>query len=351
MEKRQWRSVPLPSSLLTDRRLSALARYLFMCICYFSEPNGDECRLPDRVLLRSAQLGSRNTLRKNLTQLEQNGWLDVTRGRGRSVPRYRLRPRAGKWGPTVKLAGSLVGDASLSPLAKWLYGFLVVCCFQQKTAYTARQTELREAAGLGDNRALRTAVKQLQATGWLRVRRKGGAGGSVYEPLDPHFALRTAVRERIEADLQQITYKGELLLKEMLNVLVPDEPCQDNARPSYLLNVATGNLMEFDRWYPEARVAIEFNGPQHYRATRMFSDSEAVRQQQQRDLMKVAWAAQFGTTMVTITPSELTFPILQQKLAGLLPLVSLHNDDPVVRYLDRYSRHYARKAGRGEFTA
>lgn len=342
--------MPVPSSLLTDRHLSAMARYLFVCIRFFCQQNGDECRLPDRVLLQSAQLGSRNTLRKHLTQLEHNGWLDVTRARGRSVPRYRLRPRSGKWGPTVKLAVSLVEDPNLSPLAKWLYGFLV-CCSRPQTAFTARQTELLEAAGLGDNRAFRAAVKQLQATGWLRVRRTGGAGGSVYEPLDPHFALRTAVRERIEVDLQQITYKGELLLKEMLNVLVPDEPCQDNARPSYLLNVATGNLMEFDRWYPEARVAIEFNGPQHYRATRMFSDSEAVRQQQQRDLMKLAWAAQFGTTLVTITPPELTFPILQQKLAALLPLAPLYNEDPVVRFLDRYSRNYARKAGRSEFSA
>lgn len=311
------------------------------------EPGKQSIRVADRELFKQAQLGSATTVRRHVHQLERSGWLTFMRTRGRNVPEYHF-PKQQTRSQLIKVPASLLLDANLTPFAKWFYAFLIAYC-KHKQTHVATQSELLKTAGLAGDQALRGAIAQLQHTGWLRIRRHGRSTGSMYELLDPHWALREAIREDIAFDLMSRTYKGESLLKAMLDILVPFEPCEDNAQPKYLVNLSTGQLMEFDRWYPLARVAIEFNGPQHYEPTNAFPDPNNVLQQRQRDLLKLAHATQYKTHFVTITPPELTFPKLQEIFAGLLPMVPLQPEDPVVRFLAHYSRNYARKASRGQF--
>lgn len=134
-------------------------------------------------------------------------------------------------------------------------------------------------------------------------------------------------------------------MKELLNVIVADDTFQDNARPGFLVNPLTTERLEFDRWYPTAGVAIEFNGPQHYRATEDFPDLDQVRQQQARDLMKAALANEHNISLITVQPPELTIAILIEKVSGLLPIRELRFEDPVVRYLHRSSQGYVGKVG------
>jgi len=147
--------------------------------------------------------------------------------------------------------------------------------------------------------------------------------------------------------LKREDHKGEALMKEMLSVLVADEHFQDNARPGFLVNPLTGERLEFDRWYINARVAFEFNGAQHYTATEHFPDEAEVRQQRARDLMKEALARQQGIRLVAVHSRDLTFQRLGKLAARFLPVRQPVSEDPVVKTLNRLSRAYIRRAGLG----
>ena len=81
---------------------------------------------------------------------------------------------------------------------------------------------------------------------------------------------------RLRSKLGHSAYYGEALLKALLDLLVGETHYLDNARPSFLVNPLTQQLLEYDRYYPSRRVAIEFHGPQHDRATAVFPDEQAA---------------------------------------------------------------------------
>lgn len=331
-------------SLVGDRRLRPEARYLYMVLLSHSSPGVWQCRfsLPD--LLVHTGFGCTNTLRSHLARLEREGWLSIEKARGRRPTLYALHTPHGPMSAelTVAVPASVITLPSLSPGAKCLYAALLAHCGPRTRMCTACQPQVLGWAGLGSDNTLHSQVRQLQQSGWLRVQRNPGAGGSTYEVLDPHWAAREAELERVKIRLAREAFKGEAVMKEMLNVRVADNRFQDNARPGFLVNPLTGERLELDRYYLVG-VALEFNGRQHYGPTAAFPDPEEARQQRLRDLVKDALARQHGVHLVVVHPEDLTFERLAEKLKGLLPLRELRKEDPVVRYLDKLSRAYVRK--------
>lgn len=207
---------------------------------------------------------------------------------------------------------------------------------------TMQLSELARNAGIRSPTTVISHIKKLVGAGWLRVT-PGGQRPNRYEPLDPHLAAREEMLGRVQARMRREPFKGEAILKELLNVLVADDRFQDNARPGFLINPLTGERLEFDRWYTEAGVAFEFNGPQHEQPTAFSPDMAAVRAQQARDLMKAAIAAQHDIALIVVQPGDLRFERLAQLIGDRLPLRKLQAADPVIKYLTRDSRAYARQ--------
>lgn len=340
MENVQWWTVPTPTRLIGDTDLPVGAKALYMAMLDGRNPGTWECAKSRAELAAAAGFRSVQSVSAHLPQLAETGWIAMPE-RGRRPLRIRLLPLSGE--TTVKIPGMLTSQRGLTPAAKCLYALLVMRRNSQTGQYQGRQSELLIQPGLNSPKTLQMATVQLQQAGWLALRSHSGVGGRKYEPLDPHLHLRQAVLARLQLRLERKAYIGEALMQAMLTECVADPGFQDNARLSQIANPLTGEPLEFDRLYLNARVAIEFNGPQHYKTTEAFPSLDEVRAQQARDLMKEAQAVRHNYTLVTVEPRELSFKALITKLAPLLPIRPLRHEDPVVRALDRLSRAYVRK--------
>lgn len=133
-------------------------------------------------------------------------------------------------------------------------------------------------------------------------------------------------------------------MREYLTLLIDSDQFEDNAAPGFLVNPLTNERMQFDRFYPPS-VAFEFQGPQHYGATALYSEAEAAKQRG-RDLMKQGICIERGIRLVLIQPQDLSLKVIQQKVGPLLPLRDLIEYQPLIAMLESIARGYRRKAKR-----
>jgi hypothetical protein len=61
---------------------------------------------------------------------------------------------------------------------------------------------------------------------------------------------------------------------DYLDVMLPQYKFIDNYRPDWLTNPTTGKPLELDRYYPELKIAYEFQGEQHIRPVKGMGDFE-----------------------------------------------------------------------------
>lgn len=340
-----WWAVSIPVDLVAASSLSTTSRYLYMAIASLCPPESDSCRMSLRELAGASGIQDKRSLNRHLQQLVQHGWLSIAKVPGPYPSVYSLNS-AGLPERLVDVPASLIQHRNLSPGAKCLYAMIQGCPRADEAGLVASQADLAKMMGLKSSDTVRSLVGELMREGWLVVSRGRGSRRYMYQPLDPHWALRESALRRVQIRIERELYKGEALMREMLNVAIADDRFQDNARPGFLINPLTDERLEFDRWYPEAGVAFEFNGLQHYQPTMLYSDADAVRKQRARDLIKAAIAQQRGIHLIVVRPENVTFDWLTTRVAGLLPVRKLRFEDPVVGYLDRASRAYVRRVRR-----
>lgn len=97
---------------------------------------------------------------------------------------------------------------------------------------------------------------------------------------------------------------SERRMKQLLDEIYPNEQRQDNIKPKWLKNPSTGKPLELDRYYPNLRLAFEYNGLQHYEIC--FGNNEQREQnrliaQQQRDEAKQKLCANKDVTLIVVT--------------------------------------------------
>jgi len=107
----------------------------------------------------------------------------------------------------------------------------------------------------------------------------------------------------------------EELMKTLLDQLFPHEEKQNNVRPDFL------EKLEYDRYYPNLKIAYEYNGEQHYMP---MSDSEESKEnlekQKIRDLRKIALSKTLGIALVVIKyDEELSVKLLKEKTEEACP--------------------------------
>jgi len=138
---------------------------------------------------------------------------------------------------------------------------------------------------------------------------------------------------------------GETLMKEWLNLLIALNVFTDNARPGFLINPLSGDVLEYDRWYPGARLAFEFQGPHHFRTTRLQSDPNALARQVTNDLVKLGLSQRNGITLVEVRPADLRMDRLLKLIPPRTPLRPLHGLGKVISFLEEECARYRRQFG------
>lgn len=236
----------------------------------------------------------------------------------------------------------LIRERRLAPGAKCLYLALLDLCEPNSRRCTVTQSKLLELVGVHSYHTLYGYLNQLKGTGWLRSESRRGHD-SFFELLNPAEAARELELQRMDRRISQVRSLGEACMKEYLNLFVDSQEFQDNVRPRFLVNPRTGEPMELDRWYVKLRVALEFNGPQHYGPTEVYSDLGKVREQRARDLMKEALCQEAGIKLIVVVPDDLTYDGMLSKLQGQLPLRNVARDDPLMRYVISVSDRYLKK--------
>lgn len=344
MQGIQWWTVRVPTKLVNDTNLPIAARALYMVILDQANPETGECRLPATKLAQLAGCRSNETVMAYVEQLSEAGWLRVSRRKGRS-PHIRVSVAATE-GAAVAIPGYLLYSPQLRPADRCLYAVLFMRRKRRNDTVQATVPDLLDATGIGSPSTVRGAIARLIHAGWLWVPEGAKAGGRTYRPLDPHLGQRETALGQLRARLKRLQFVGEALLQAMLTEAVAVTEFQPGARLSEITNPLTGEPLEFDRWYPGPKVAIEYNGRQHYQTTELFPDPKELLRQQARDLIKDALARRNRITLITFDEPELTFAHIAAKLSGVLPLRTLRHEDPLVRYLNRESVKHVRRYSR-----
>ena len=76
----------------------------------------------------------------------------------------------------------------------------------------------------------------------------------------------------------------------------------------------TIEFLEYDCFAPDAKVAWEFNGRQHYETTPQLSDEIELKRIRERDLMNAQLSCEQGVTLITITPKYLNIGTMPEML-------------------------------------
>jgi hypothetical protein len=132
-------------------------------------------------------------------------------------------------------------------------------------------------------------------------------------------------------------------MKAFLDYAIASEGYMDNARPEFLTNPATGERLEYDRYYFDG-VAFEFNGTQHNEQTDRFQSARQLRDTQMRDLIKIGRSVDARITLVTVHPHQLHPEVIVSLLPDCLPRRTLDFNGPYLRAMARFALGYAAKA-------
>lgn len=326
------KTISVPKALITATDISASAKVVWMVAALQGVHGSFGALSPIRV---AEQTGSGlRTVCRAIGQLAASRWSPD----GAGSPLWRASSGA------VSIPAHLITDAAVRAGAKVLYGVLqLVPGFHYPTCLTTFDA-LAELAYL-HRQTTRRSVLELAATGWLDLNQ-----AQRYAPL--HITLCNPVAEGVAAEasavrrrVEKASFRGEALMREYLNVLVATDQFEDDAAPGFLVNPRTKERLQFDRYYPSQGVAFEFNGPQHYRATRLYTREEATLQRT-RDYIKGGICLERGIKLVVAHAEDLTLARMRRKVGDLLPQRDLTDLRPVLDTLESISREHRRAVKR-----
>lgn len=343
------KSVWVPSTLLLNPDLHVLDMLLWI-ILRLHQKNGKPS--PTQRSLARDYVLSRHSIQDALLRLEAARWSRQKRTGTRFVVwravvcQQTLDDRT-VW---VEIPGNLLRDRRLTHQAKVLYGRLQCVPGFRESSGTFSYSQLCSLTGV-PRRTLHRAVNLLVNTRWLTTRQM-----SPYKPIQ--FTLRDPLAEKMEREVEKVAFrveraenKGEQILAEMCKVLVVRNNLQQNARPEFLTNVYTDKQLELDLFYPD-KVALEFNGPQHYGPTSIYDDEEEIKKQKARDAIKKAVCEEEGIHLIIVHAEDLTFDRIRELIGDRLPLrKDLDIYQPIIDYLEFRSRKYREAAVKADHEA
>lgn len=224
-----------------------------------------------------------------------------------------------------------MGDQRLGRTSKLVYGGM-------RTHKKATIKGYADAFNISYH-TVRNCIRELERHDWIYSFREPNYGHLVYVPwmpLDVEISLVPGVERRFDRG----SNRGERLMKAMLDVTVDDDDYIENARLEWTASGANYHRLEFDRFYSRAKVAIEFQGRQHFQAVAFPDGMSNLQQQEVRDGLKALACLRQGVIFVEINDIELSYETIATKLRGLLPLIPPPRDRPLFRALENMCHSY-----------
>ena len=333
------RDVFAPIELLTDPDLSAPAKILLLL-------NGIDTAPTDWALLSPSALAAEAGIPRSTVQVALAQLAELSRTGARSGSRRR-GDRSGRSRAVVRIPGVVLTDGRIPPQARVIYGVLAHMAANDgagRFTYSAVGEFLKLNV-----RTVRRAVQDLHEAGWVELSRtnhRTPVSFKLHIPVVTQSEREVALAKR---RIDRAPFRGEAIMREYLSLIVDSDDFEDDAAPGFLVNPLTNERMQIDRFYPNASprpVAFEFNGPQHYGETQLYSADESAAQQA-RDLMKAGICAQRGIALVVVHPQDLSLAGITAKVGDLLPQRTLPARTPLVEYLESVAAAYRRAARRG----
>jgi hypothetical protein len=106
-------------------------------------------------------------------------------------------------------------------------------------------------------------------------------------------------QDKIVNEPHSKTSKGEKKCREFLE-FITKKPFE-KVRPSFLINPVTQRPLELDMYNEELRLAIEYNGAQHYHYNQMMhGNRDSFHNQKYRDLIKKQLCEQHNIRLIVV---------------------------------------------------
>ena len=192
-------------------------------------------------------------------------------------------------------------------------------------------------------KSVKNAVRQLVRASWLTLEQVNRVAPISVTQRNPVRELYRNLQARAERHIARAKFKGEAIMRAILSLLVASEYFMDEAALGSMLNPFTDAALRFDRYYVDGKVAFEFNGTQHYVASKLYSEKE-VAGQRERDAIKRELCAKMGITLIVLHSQDLSLTTIRQKIGKLLPLRNLAGAEAAVRALESTCAGYRAKS-------
>lgn len=335
------RAIAVPLSLLVSKDLTPAAKFLWIRLRYDGIHRSHRSHRP-RQLAKRTCLG-RSTVYEALRRGEAHGWFMRWWDPKTRKPRWKaVWPRHG-YERAVRIPVELIRAAhQLRPVAILCYGILqAVKEFNVASRVgTFKWAELKEISGF-DLRTIRRAVRALADNRWIATAQKHRLQRVWFRLMIADEAYLDEIRARLE----RAEFAGEALMRSYLSLIVESDESEDWSRPEFLVNPASGERMELDRYYPVHRVAFEFNGRQHYKAAGPFVKWE-VEAQRKRDQLKRLICKAKNIELVVVHAEDLSVFGMLKKVGDLLPRRALRGLKRTIAYLNHCGLRYRQAAAR-----
>lgn len=327
----QWgfRSIEVPFALLFSTDLTPAAKFLWIRMRFDEARHGKRSHHPRQLAKRTCL--ARSTVYEALRQGMSTGWLVKRVDPASGKRRWRTNCPVKNSEKNARIPVDLIRAAhSLRPQAILCYGVLQATeDFKFETrAGMFKWAELRELTRL-DLRTIKRAVRALVDARWVAMAQEHRRAPILFRLQHADEAYREETRRRLE----RASYVGEALMRSFLSLITDTNECEDGARPEFLINPASGERMELDRYYPMHRVAFEFNGRQHYVATGPFTKQD-VAAQKKRDRLKQRICKERDVNLVIVHAEDLSLTGILRKVGSLLPRKALRGFKKTIRYLN-----------------
>lgn len=189
---------------------------------------------------------------------------------------------------------------------------------------------------------VRDAIAQLKELHWAYSFTDPATGHTIIVPWMP-LDVEAMLAEELKILLDTAPNRGESLLKAFLDIFVDDPHFFDNHRYRWVVT-SDGIRLEIDRYYVDARVAIEFQGRQHFETVSFRDGKSDLQAQLARDRTKYLACKRQKVAFVEIADIELSWETVCTKLGGLLPLLHPPKDRPLFRTLEELAVSHAKWA-------
>jgi DNA-binding MarR family transcriptional regulator len=329
----------VPDSILCAGDLRATEKVVWMALAM--DAHLDEAFLysPSRLARRTGM--SRSTVRKAVARLlsEERFVLATVR---------LMNKLSEQWLPPgwLQIPVELIMATQLNPQAKVVYAVLVG---KDDPEYRLRQFKYSELAELMhlSPQTVKHAVRRLAKLSWLEMEQPHKQAVIRFSLLNPIDKKHSEEVWRIQHKLDTAEYYGEALMTGICTALVDSQHYTPRIRPPFLENPDTGQRLELDLFYYLHYTAFEFNGPQHYGVTKLYS-AEQVLEQQKRDQTKEQTCAEEDIELIVIQSRELSWETIKKKIGRRLPLRrDVRINRKLFRLLKPRCRRYREQAKHG----